>query len=134
MNHNVNGDRFLLTVIMYTFMNYGFKFHRLLLISNFTMALIISKTSKIYFQKRKNLVVLKSRYQKFTKSNHSKLLNIPKVTKGVLAQWCDPLTSQPEQSGGMGSTSSRTPSLERHYKGSRTQLGLLYFCNPRAWC
>ncbi len=28
---------------------------------------------------------------------------------------------------------SRAPPLERHDKGSRTRLGLLYYCNPSAW-
>ena len=53
--------------------------------------------------------------------------------EGVVAQWCNPLTLKPEQSGGVGSNPSRTPSLERHDKGSRTRLGLLYFCDPSAW-
>ena len=45
--------------------------------------------------------------------------------EGVVAPWCNPLTLQPEQSGGVGSSPSRAPPLERHDKGSRTQLGLL---------
>ena len=45
----------------------------------------------------------------------------------------DPLTLQPEQSGGVGSSPGRAPPLERHDKGSRTRLGLLYFCDPSAW-
>ena len=51
----------------------------------------------------------------------------------VVAPWCNPLTLQPEQSGGVGSSPGRTPPLERHDKGSRTPLGLLYFCDPSAW-
>ena len=36
-----------------------------------------------------------------------------------MAQWCNPLTLKPEQSGGVGSTPSRTPPpLERHDKVS----------------
>ena len=53
--------------------------------------------------------------------------------EGVVAPWCNPLTLQPEQSGGVGSSPGRAPSLERHDKGSRTRLGLLYFCDPSAW-
>ena len=53
--------------------------------------------------------------------------------EGVVAQWCNPLTLKPEQSGGVGSSSGRTPPFERHDKGSRTRLGLLYFCDPSAW-
>ena len=44
---------------------------------------------------------------------------------GVVEQWCNPLTLQPEQSGGV-------PPLERHDKGSRTRLALSYFCNSSA--
>ena len=37
---------------------------------------------------------------------------------GVVAQWCNPLTLQPEQSGGVGSKSGRAPPpVERHDKG-----------------
>ena len=53
--------------------------------------------------------------------------------EGVVAPWCNPLTLQPEQSGGVGSSPGRAPSLERNDKGSRTRLGLLYFCDPSAW-
>ena len=53
--------------------------------------------------------------------------------EGVVAQWCNPPTLKPEQSGGVGSSPGRTPSLELHDKGSRTRLGLLYFCDPSAW-
>ena len=53
--------------------------------------------------------------------------------EGVVAPWCNPLTLQPEQSGGVGSSPGRAPSLERHDKGLRTRLGLLYFCDPSAW-
>ena len=42
-----------------------------------------------------------------------------------MAPWCNPLTLQPEQSGGVGSSPCRPPPLERHDKGSRTRLGLL---------
>ena len=55
------------------------------------------------------------------------------VLEGVVAPWCNPLTLQPEQSGGVGSSPGRAPPLERHDKGSRTRLGLLYFCDPSAW-
>ena len=50
-----------------------------------------------------------------------------------MAQWCNPLTLKPEQSGGMGSSPGRTPSLERHDKGWRTRSVMLYFCDPGAW-
>ena len=53
--------------------------------------------------------------------------------EGVVAPWCNPLTLQPEQSGGVGSSPSRAPPLDRHDKGSRTRLGLLFFCDPSAW-
>ena len=42
-----------------------------------------------------------------------------------MAPWCNPLTLQPEQSGGEDSISGRAPPLERHDKGTRTRLGLL---------
>ena len=53
--------------------------------------------------------------------------------EGVVAQWSNPLTLQPEQSGGVGSNTGTDPPLERHDKESRTRLGLLYFCDPSAW-
>ena len=53
--------------------------------------------------------------------------------EGVVALWCNPLTLQPEQPGGVGPIPGRIPSLERHDKGSRARLGLLYFCDPSAW-
>ena len=53
--------------------------------------------------------------------------------EGVVAPWFNPLTLQPEQSGGVGSSPGRVPPLERHDKGSRTRLGLLYFSDPSAW-
>ena len=55
------------------------------------------------------------------------------VIEGVVVPWCNPLTLQPEQSGGVGSNPGRAPPLERHDKGSRTRLGLLYFSDPSAW-
>ena len=36
--------------------------------------------------------------------------------EGVVAQWCNPLTLQPELSGGVGSIPGRTPPFERHDK------------------
>ena len=42
------------------------------------------------------------------------------LTEGVVAQWCNPLTLQPEQSGGVRLTPGRVPPLERHDKGLRT--------------
>ena len=54
--------------------------------------------------------------------------------EGVVAPWCNPLILQPEQSGGVGSSPGRAPPLERHDKGSQIRLGLLYFCDPSAWC
>ena len=50
--------------------------------------------------------------------------------QGVVAQWCNPLTSKPEQSGGVGSKRGRASPFERHDKGSRTRLALSYFCDP----
>ena len=51
----------------------------------------------------------------------------------VAAQWCDSLTLQPGQSGGVGLIPGRVPSLGRHYKVSWNRLGLLYFCDSSAW-
>ena len=51
----------------------------------------------------------------------------------VVAPLCNPLTLQLEQSGGVGSISGRTPPFECHDMGSRTRLGLLYFCDRSAW-
>ena len=51
------------------------------------------------------------------------------TSEGVVAQWCNPLTLQPEQTDGVGSKPGRTPPLESHDKESRTRLGLLYFCD-----
>ena len=53
--------------------------------------------------------------------------------EGVVAQWCKPLTLQPEKSSGVGSKPSRDPPLERHDKGLRNRLALSYFCDPSAW-
>ena len=64
---------------------------------------------------------------------HSLSVCVHSLSEGVVAPWCNPLTLQPEQSGGVGSSPGRTPPLERHDKGSRTRLGLLYFCDPSAW-
>ena len=65
------------------------------------------------------------------------LKNSKEATKtwreGVVAQWRNPLTSQPEQSGGVGSKPGGTPPLERHDKGSRNRLALSYLCNSSAW-
>ena len=55
------------------------------------------------------------------------------VVEGIVAPWCNPLTLQPEQSGGVGSNPGRAPPFERHDKGVRTRLGLLYFCDLSAW-
>ena len=44
------------------------------------------------------------------------------IYEGVVAQWCNPLTLQPEQSGGVGSSPGRAPPLERHDKGSADSI------------
>ena len=49
----------------------------------------------------------------------------------VVAPCCNPLTLQPEQSGGRGSNPTST--FERRDKGPRTRLALNYFCDPSAW-
>ena len=36
--------------------------------------------------------------------------------EGVVALWCNPLTLQPEQPGGVGSSPGRAPPLKRHDK------------------
>ena len=53
--------------------------------------------------------------------------------EGVVAQWCNPLTLQPERSGGVGSRRDRASPLERHGKGSWTRLALSYFYDLSAW-
>ena len=55
------------------------------------------------------------------------------MIEGVVAPWCNPLTLQSEQSGGVGSNPGRAPPPKRHEKGSWTRLGLFYFCDPSAW-
>ena len=45
--------------------------------------------------------------------------------EGVVAPWCNPLTLQPEQSGGVGSNPGRAPPLERCDKGRGLDLDLL---------
>ena len=39
------------------------------------------------------------------------------ANEAAVAQWCNPWTLQPEQSGGVGSIPDRTLPLERHDKG-----------------
>ena len=51
---------------------------------------------------------------------------------GVVAQWCNRLILQPEQSGGVGSKPGGAPPLERHDKGWRTRVVPSYFCDPSA--
>ena len=46
------------------------------------------------------------------------------VIEGVVAQWCNPLTRKPEQSGGVGSRRDRASPLERHERGLRIRLVL----------
>ena len=48
----------------------------------------------------------------------------------VVAQWCNPLTLQSKQSGGVGSIPGRAPTLESHDKGSRNRLALRFYCDP----
>ena len=52
-------------------------------------------------------------------------------SEGVVAPSCNPLTLQPEQSGGRGSNPIST--FECHDKASRTRLALSYFCDPSTW-
>ena len=47
---------------------------------------------------------------------------VDKCSEGVVAPYCNPLTLQPEQSGGWGSNPTST--FERHDKGSRTRLAI----------
>ena len=49
-----------------------------------------------------------------------------------MAQWCNLLTLQPEQSGGVGSVPGGAPPFERCDKRSRTRLAFSYFCDPSA--
>ena len=53
--------------------------------------------------------------------------------EGFVAQWYNPLTLQPERSGGVGSIPGKASPLERHDKGPRTRLPLSYCCDPSAW-
>ena len=62
--------------------------------------------------------------------NLSVVLNL---IEGVVAQWCNPLTLQSEQSRRVGSIPGRAPPLERHDKGSRTRLALRYFRDTSSW-
>ena len=55
------------------------------------------------------------------------------VIEGVVEQWCNPLTLQPEQAGVQGSIPGRASSLERHDKAAQTRLALSYFCDRSAW-
>ena len=66
------------------------------------------------------------------KSQPVELLSFVVIIEGVVSQWYNPLTLQPEQSGRVDSIPGRTPPLKRHDKRSRTRLGLLYFCDPSA--
>ena len=50
--------------------------------------------------------------------------------EGVVAQWCNPLALQQEQSGGQGSIPGSAPPHEHHDKGPQTRLALYYFCDP----
>ena len=52
----------------------------------------------------------------------------------VVAQWCNPLSLQPEQSGGVDSIPGRALPFECRDKGSWTRLGLSYFCDLSACC
>ena len=45
---------------------------------------------------------------------------------GVVTQWCNPLTLESEQSGGVRLIPRRALPLERHNKGLQTQLVQLY--------
>ena len=56
-----------------------------------------------------------------------------RLHEGVEAQWCNSLTLQPEQSGGVGSIPGRAPQLERHDRALRTRFALSYICDPSAW-
>ena len=47
-----------------------------------------------------------------------------------MAKWCNPLTLQPEQSGGQGSITGRVPPLERHDKGCRLDYVFLTSAIP----
>ena len=47
------------------------------------------------------------------------------ANEGVVVPWCNPLTLQPERSGGVGSSPGRAQPLERYDKGSQ--------CNPSVW-
>ena len=48
-------------------------------------------------------------------------LAVSKLSEGVVAQWCNPLTLKPKQSGGVVSRRGRASPLERHDKGLRTR-------------
>ena len=44
----------------------------------------------------------------------------------IVVQWCNPLTLQPEKSGGQNLIPGRAPSLERHDKGLKKFLNFLF--------
>ena len=50
--------------------------------------------------------------------------------ESVVVQWCDCLTLQSEQAGGVGSTPCRALPLKRHDAGLQTRLALQYFSYP----
>ena len=59
------------------------------------------------------------------------LATVGNMFEGVVAPCCNPLTLQPEQSGGRGSNPTST--VELHDKGSWTRLVLIYVCDLGAW-
>ena len=63
----------------------------------------------------------------------SKEFKMTLIPKGAVAQWCNPLTLQPEQSGGVGLKPGRAPPFEHHDKETWTRLALRYFSHPSAW-
>ena len=84
-----------------------------------------------HFDREKPLIETKFTSMRI-KPNLYPFLGDPVGLEGVVAPWCNHLTLQPEQSDGVGSIPGRTPPHECHDKGSRTRLGLLYFCDPCA--
>ena len=48
------------------------------------------------------------------------IISIHLYEEGVVTQWCNPLTLQPEQSGGVGLRCGWASPLEHHDKGSQT--------------
>ena len=55
-------------------------------------------------------------------------------SEGVVAKWCNPTTTQREQSSELGSMPGKVLALKRYHKELRAQSARSDFCDPSAWC